>query len=82
MDCIVQGVAKSQTRLNDFHVTSQFLRVNLCSNLGTSLVVQWLRLRFQCWDVSLIPGGGTRIPHATGSDQKKKKKEAVADHLA
>ena len=66
MDCIVQGVAKSQTRLSEFHVTSHFLRVNLCSNLGTSLVVQWLRLRFQCWDVSLIPGGGTRIPMPQG----------------
>ena len=33
---------------------------------GTSLVVQWLRLRaFNAGGVGLIPGRGTKIPHAT-----------------
>ena len=71
-----RGCKESDTteRLS-LHFTSHFLHVNLCSNLGTCLVVQRLRLCFRCWDVSLIPGGGTRIPHAAGSDQKKKKKK-------
>ena len=37
MDCIVHGVAKSQTRLSDFHI------MLLKMVLQTSLVVQWLR---------------------------------------
>ena len=43
------------------------------SGHGTSLVVQWLRL---CASTSggaeLIPGGGTKIPHATGHSQINK----------
>ena len=42
---------------------------------GASLVVHWLRL---CAPIAggsgLIPGQGTRIPHATGCREKKKKK--------
>ena len=42
---------------------------------GASLVVHWLRL---CAPIAggsgLIPGQGTRIPHAAGCREKKKKK--------
>ena len=42
---------------------------------GTSLAVQWLRL---CTSIvggtDLVPGWGTRIPHATWAAKKKKKK--------
>ena len=39
---------------------------------GTSLGVQWLRLRtFTAKGRSLIPGQGTKIPHAAWRDQKK-----------
>ena len=42
---------------------------------GTSLVVQWLRLRSpNAGGIGSIPGQGTRIPHATRWGQKKKKK--------
>ena len=42
--------------------------------LGTSLVVQWLRLRApNAGDTSLIPSQGTKIPHATQHGQKRKK---------
>ena len=30
MDCIVHGVAKSQTRLSDFHFTSPLVKCLLC----------------------------------------------------
>ena len=41
---------------------------------GTALEVQWLRLRAStAGDTGSIPGGGTRIPHATWHGQKKKK---------
>ena len=42
---------------------------------GTSLAVQWLRLHASTsGGAGLIPGRGTRIPHAAQSGQKKKKK--------
>ena len=41
---------------------------------GTSLAVQWLRLcASSAGDVGLIPGQGTKILHAVGRGQKKKK---------
>ena len=41
--------------------------------MGTSLVVQWLRLHAStAGGTGSIPGGGTKIPHAT---QPKKEKE-------
>ena len=41
---------------------------------GTSLAVQWLRLRTSTAGGSgLIPGRGTKIPHAVQHGQKKKK---------
>ena len=53
-----------------------------CNNqlTGTSLVVQWLGL---CASTTrgkgLIPGQGTKIPQATRSGQKKKKKNQLTD---
>ena len=51
-----------------------------CKALGTSLVVQWLRLcTFIAGDVGLIPGQGTKIPHAmwskTNNKELKKREE-------
>ena len=41
---------------------------------GTSLVVQWLRLcTSTAGGMGLIPGRGTKIPHATHGQKKKKK---------
>ena len=45
--------------------------------LGTSLVVQWLRLHASTAEgTGSIPGGRNKISHATRHDQKKKKKDA------
>ena len=42
---------------------------------GTSLEVQWLRLRASnAGGVGLIPGQGTKIPHASKTKKKKEKK--------
>ena len=47
----------------------------------TSLVVQWLRLHtYTAADTGLIPGGGTKIFHATRCGQKKRKKEQIGEH--
>ena len=41
--------------------------------VGTSLVVQWLGLHYSTAGGScLIPGQGTKIPHATQHSQKRK----------
>ena len=43
---------------------------------GTSLAGQWLRLHAStAGGVGLIPGCGTKIPHATQHGKKKKKKK-------
>ena len=48
--------------------------------MGTSLAVQWLRLHASnAGGTGLIPGWGTKIPHAAGCSQKKKKKIEVVD---
>ena len=50
--------------------------------IGTSLVVQWLRLHTStAGGVGSIPGWGTKIPHAMGRSQKKKKKKEFTDKL-
>ena len=42
---------------------------------GTSMVVQWLRLHTStAGDMGLIPGWGTKVPHALRGVAKKKKK--------
>ena len=42
-----------------------------CSNMGTSLVVQWLRLFTPtAGDAGLVPGWGTKIPHALQPGKK------------
>ena len=45
--------------------------------MGTSLTVQWLRLHHapSAEDMGLIPGQGTKIPHAAWHSQKKRKKK-------
>ena len=44
--------------------------------LGTSLVVQWLRLLApNAGGMGPIPGQGTKIPQATWRDQKKEKRK-------
>ena len=44
--------------------------------MGTSLVVQWLELRaFTGEGTGSIPDWGTKILHAVGCGQKKKKKK-------
>ena len=41
---------------------------------GTFLAVQWLRLHtFNAASTGSVPGWGTKIQHAVGSSQKKKK---------
>ena len=48
------------------------------SKKGTSLVAQWLRLcASNARGVGLIPGQGTKIPHAIQCGQKKKKNKAL-----
>ena len=48
---------------------------------GTSLAVQWLR-QLRLWastaeGMGLIPGQGTKIPHAVQGGKKKKKKSII-----
>ena len=43
---------------------------------GTSLVVQWLGLHAStAGGMRLIPGRGTKMPHAASAAKKKKKKD-------
>ena len=69
----------------------QMVRCFKREDLGTSLVVQWLRI-FHCRGYSSIPGQGTKIPHAMGqikpmSDSeepaqlKKKEKEDLLSYF-
>ena len=47
--------------------------ISLITSLGTSLVVQWLRLHTSpVGGEGLSPGWGTKIPHTTWHGQKKK----------
>ena len=64
-------------------ITSQFSNLNIFNPqvdmdirpkvlLGTSLVVQWLRLPAStAGGMGLIPGQGTKIPHATQHSKNK-----------
>ena len=48
-------------------------RIKSLKKSGTSLAVQWLRLHAStAGSAGLIPGWGTKIPHATTRQQKKK----------
>ena len=50
--------------------------------MGTSLAVQWLRLRAPTTrDVGLIPGWGTRIPHASRRGQRKKQENKKTEKM-
>ena len=47
---------------------------------GASLMVQWLRLHPSiAGDTGLIPGLGTKIPHAAWCSQRKRKERNVGD---
>ena len=47
---------------------------------GTSLVIQWLRLRTStAGGTGLIPGRGTKISHASWYDQKKQTKKKTEE---
>ena len=51
--------------------------LRITQNLGTSLVVWWLRLHSSTvGDMGLNPGSGFKTPHAVLWSQKKKKKNA------
>ena len=53
------------TVLNQIETLEQKKAVTKIKNSGTSLVVQWLRLRTSnAGDVGSISGQGTKIPHA------------------
>ena len=56
---------QSQTQLSDQHFHFYFTYKSDLISRGTSLVVQRLRL------CTSIPGGATKIPHATQHSQKK-----------
>ena len=53
--------------------------------IGTSLAVQWLRRRASnAGGAGLVPGGGTKIPHAARpkkQKERKKNKEALITTL-
>ena len=49
--------------------------------LGNSLAVQWLRLHVpDAGGMGLIPGRGTKIPHAMWCGQKKKKESLLSSY--
>ena len=51
--------------------------------MGTSLVVQWLRLgASDARGMGLIPGRGTKIPHALWHGQKYINKNQVTSHTS
>ena len=57
-----------------WRATQEFIKTEVVH--GTSLAVQWLRLNIpNAGGTGLIPGGGTKIPHAERCGQKKKKKD-------
>ena len=56
--------------------------IDSSDQVGTSLVVQWLRLRpFTAEGLGSIPGPGTKTPHAAWCGQKKKKKKKSNNHV-
>ena len=53
---------------NSHRITSEIKNLQ---NHGTCLAVQWLKLLISnAGDAGSIPGGGTKIPHATRHSQK------------
>ena len=56
---------------------------NYCiPGLHWTLAVQWLRLRASCaGGTGLIPGQGTKIPHAMQQKKKKKKKKELFQEI-
>ena len=64
-----------RTKINYFCL----LALNL-TEFGTSLGVQWLRLcASTAGDAGLIPGRGTKIPHAMQRGQKIKKTKHLTE---
>ena len=65
-------VPQSRLTIDGINDNLKILKNKNNKTLGTSLVVQWLRLcSSTSGDVGLIPGRGTKIPHATGHNQNK-----------
>ena len=55
---------------------------NLKKLIGTSLMVQWLRIQASsAGDMGSILGQETKIPHARGWNKKERKKERKTDKL-
>ena len=51
-------------------------------SLGTSLIVQWLRLRpSNAGGTGSIPGQGTKIPHAVSAAIKKKERKSLISEM-
>ena len=68
---------------NDWLLIIHFLKLNYKVSVGTSLVVQWLRLRASnAGGMGLISGWGTKVLHATRRGQKKKEKEKSVQSLS
>ena len=72
----------SETGLRASHLTPASKEGDLKSlGLGTSLVVQWLRLHApNAESLGSILGWGTKIPHATGMGYKNKKALCLLSH--
>ena len=74
MDCIVHGVAKSRTQLSDFHF--HFSCIHKHIQYMKKLKTRFMRYlpggpvvknpSCNAGDAGLIPGCGTKIPHAVG----------------
>ena len=78
---MAQGVSalKDNTEDRKFYQRASHLK---STRTGTSLVVQWLRLcASNAEGVGLIPGQGTKIPHAMHCGQKLKKQGTRSKQL-
>ena len=68
-----------------YNWTSSKLKGIFKDTTGTSLAVQWLRLRAStAGGMGLIPGQGTKIPHAARCSKNKKrhhKENEKASHI-
>ena len=68
---IISHEGNASGNLDEIHHTNSRkntpIRIAIIKTLGTSLVVQWLRICFpMAGNAGLIPGWGTKIPRAAG----------------